>query len=153
MPLVIPCELAQPVLGLVPGSDDQCLLVHERPGHHFFHSQGRAILIFGDLGIERLGLGLHGDGIPEEVAGQIRLDSSAKHAAAELGEGVVPAVGQDDIVGRLPPAVEAHVEPGSRAGCQGIDERALASIPIAQVNHDVCSVIRHATHPSPCSSS
>ena len=56
---------------------------------------------------------------------------------------------KDDIVGRLAAAVEAHVEPGARAGRQGIDERSLAGIPVAQIHDDVGGMIGHGYFPEP----
>ena len=83
------------------------------------------------------------------MAGQVSLDIRIEHAAAELGEGVVSAVRKDDVVGRLPPAIEAHVETGAGAGSQGVYERALAGVPVSQINHYVSSVNRHGYFPHP----
>src|SRR5689334_6438080 len=70
--------------------------------------------------------------------------SSARHErpAAELGKGVMPSIGRDDIVSRLRAAVVAHNSVGLRGAGQIIYNAAFSGVPITQVcDQDGCVVL------------
>jgi hypothetical protein len=71
-----------------------------------------------------------------DVPRQERPHSWDKRAGAELGEGVMPPIGGDDVVAGLGPAVEAHYPPGPRLADEGVGEQPLAGIPEAEVDND-----------------
>jgi hypothetical protein len=89
------------------------------------------------------GLGGQAEGLDEQEAGQVR-PHAVEGAGAELREGVVAAVGRDDVVAGLRAAVEAddRADAGSGApagvgrGAEPVHGRALAGVAVAEVHHD-----------------
>ena len=123
MPAISAGDFLDAVGCLLKGCGDQCIAVDAQARKGVVDSQRLQVSLFGK----------HGEWMQHHEARKMRPRAGDEGPAAELGEGVVPAIGRDDVVRSLRSAVVADDCVSAGLAGQVIDDAPLAGVSVTQV--------------------